>query len=137
MSSFSGNRKQLFSAERLHEAVWDEPYYYGANNTVTVHIRNLRRKAELDPIIQLSSKRSGAIDVIKKFSKNCKIRTQFGNFVILLAGHSAISFFRSYGENAMILFGHLNDNSAFTQLNDDSFWGTLYEEALKCIRIRR
>ena len=30
------NRKQLFSAERLYEAVWDEPYYYGANNTVTV-----------------------------------------------------------------------------------------------------
>lgn len=43
------NRKQLFSAERLYEAVWDEPYYYGANNTVTVHIRNLRRKVEMDP----------------------------------------------------------------------------------------
>lgn len=42
------NRKQLFSAERLYEAVWDEPYYYGANNTVTVHIRNLRRKVEMD-----------------------------------------------------------------------------------------
>jgi Response regulators consisting of a CheY-like receiver domain and a winged-helix DNA-binding domain len=43
------NRRQIFSAERLYEAVWDEPYYYGANNTVTVHIRNLRLKIEKDP----------------------------------------------------------------------------------------
>lgn len=43
------NRKQLFSAERLYETIWDEPYYYGANNTVMVHIRNLRRKVEIDP----------------------------------------------------------------------------------------
>lgn len=43
------NRRQTFSAQRLYEAVWDEPYYYGANNTVMVHIRNLRRKIEKDP----------------------------------------------------------------------------------------
>lgn len=43
------NRHQIFSAERLYEAVWNEPYYYGANNTVMVHIRNLRRKIEKDP----------------------------------------------------------------------------------------
>lgn len=43
------NRGQTFSAQRLYEAIWDEPYYYGANNTVTVHIRNLRRKIEKDP----------------------------------------------------------------------------------------
>lgn len=43
------NRRQIFSAERLYEAVWNEPYYYGANNTVTVHIRNLRLKVEKDP----------------------------------------------------------------------------------------
>lgn len=43
------NRRQIFSAIRLYEAVWDEPYYYGANNTVTVHIRNLRLKIEKDP----------------------------------------------------------------------------------------
>lgn len=42
------NRKQIFSAQHLYEAVWDEPYYYGANNTVMVHIRNLRRKIEKD-----------------------------------------------------------------------------------------
>ncbi len=42
------NRGQNFSAERLYETVWGEPYYYGANNTVMVHIRNLRRKIEKD-----------------------------------------------------------------------------------------
>lgn len=42
------NRRQIFSADRLYEAVWKEPYYYGANNTVMVHIRNLRRKIEKD-----------------------------------------------------------------------------------------
>lgn len=43
------NRGQIFSAERLYESVWNEPYYYGANNTVMVHIRNLRHKVEKDP----------------------------------------------------------------------------------------
>ncbi len=43
------NRRQIFSAQRIYEAVWGEPYYYGANNTVMVHIRNLRRKIEPDP----------------------------------------------------------------------------------------
>lgn len=43
------NRRQIFSAERLYEAIWNEPYYYGANNTLMVHIRNLRRKIEEDP----------------------------------------------------------------------------------------
>ncbi len=45
---FLKHRKQNFSAERLYEAIWEEPYYYGANNTVMVHIRNLRRKIEDD-----------------------------------------------------------------------------------------
>lgn len=40
---------QIFSAAHLYEAVWQEPYYYGANNTVMVHIRNLRRKLEQNP----------------------------------------------------------------------------------------
>ena len=45
---FLKNRRQIFSAERLYEAIWEEPYYYGANNTVMVHIRNLRKKIEDD-----------------------------------------------------------------------------------------
>ena len=40
---------QIFSAERLFEVVWNEPYYYGASNSIMVHIRNLRRKIEVDP----------------------------------------------------------------------------------------
>ena len=43
------NRRQIFSPQRLYEAVWEEPYYYGAGNTITVHIRNLRQKIEPDP----------------------------------------------------------------------------------------
>lgn len=43
------NRGQIFSAARLYGAIWDEPYYYGANNTVMVHMRNLRQKIEQDP----------------------------------------------------------------------------------------
>lgn len=39
----------VFSAQSLYENIWNEPYYYGANNTVMVHIRNLRRKLEEDP----------------------------------------------------------------------------------------
>lgn len=45
----ASNRRQIFSAQRLYEAVWDDPWYYGANNTVMVHIRNLRQKLEKDP----------------------------------------------------------------------------------------
>lgn len=40
---------QVFSAEHLYESIWEEPYYYGANNTVMVHMRNLRRKIEENP----------------------------------------------------------------------------------------
>ncbi|MDO4307514.1 MAG: response regulator transcription factor [Eubacteriales bacterium] len=43
------NRGRIFSAERLYESIWNEPYYYGANNTLMVHIRNLRKKIEEDP----------------------------------------------------------------------------------------
>ncbi len=43
------NRRAIFSAQQLYENIWEEPYYYGANNTIMVHIRNLRRKIEKDP----------------------------------------------------------------------------------------
>ncbi len=42
------NRRQTFSAQQIYERIWQEPYYYSANNTVMVHIRNLRKKLEDD-----------------------------------------------------------------------------------------
>lgn len=43
------HRKKIFSAQNLYESVWEEPYFYSCNNTVMVHIRNLRSKLENDP----------------------------------------------------------------------------------------
>ncbi|MCI8336310.1 MAG: response regulator transcription factor [Peptococcaceae bacterium] len=43
------NKKKVFSAADLYEQIWQEPYFYSANNTVMVHIRNLRKKIETDP----------------------------------------------------------------------------------------
>lgn len=45
----ASNRKRIFSAQNIYEAVWNEPYFYTANNTVMVHIRKLRTKIEKDP----------------------------------------------------------------------------------------
>lgn len=43
------HRKKIFSAQNLYESVWEEPYFYTCNNTIMVHIRNLRSKLEKDP----------------------------------------------------------------------------------------
>ncbi len=40
---------RVHSARSLYEEVWKEKYFYGANSTVMVHIKNLRRKIEPDP----------------------------------------------------------------------------------------
>lgn len=45
----SKNRKKIFSAQNLYESIWNEPYFYSCNNTIMVHIRNLRSKLEADP----------------------------------------------------------------------------------------
>jgi DNA-binding response OmpR family regulator len=41
--------KQVFSAENIYESIWHEVYFYQANNTIMVHIRNLRQKIERNP----------------------------------------------------------------------------------------
>ncbi len=41
--------KKIFSVQNIYESVWNEPYYYHSNNTVMVHIRNIRRKLGDDP----------------------------------------------------------------------------------------
>ncbi|MGM9947110.1 response regulator transcription factor [Floccifex sp.] len=45
---FVKHQGQIFSAQHLYQTIWQENYYYGANNTVMVHIRNLRKKIEDD-----------------------------------------------------------------------------------------
>ena len=42
-------RRKVFSAENIYESVWGQPYFYTCNNTVMVHIRNLRGKLGDDP----------------------------------------------------------------------------------------
>lgn len=41
--------KKVFTVQNIYESVWEEPYFYTFNNTVMVHIRNLRRKLGDDP----------------------------------------------------------------------------------------
>lgn len=43
------NPKRTFSNQDLYENVWKEPYLYTANNTIMVHIRNLRKKLNINP----------------------------------------------------------------------------------------
>lgn len=41
--------QKVFSIQNIYESVWNEPYFYTSNNTVMVHIRNIRRKLGDDP----------------------------------------------------------------------------------------
>lgn len=43
------NPKKIFSNQELYEAIWESEYMYSANNTIMVHIRNLRKKLKVDP----------------------------------------------------------------------------------------
>lgn len=42
------NAGRVYSIEQIYEAVWNEPAY-NPENTVTVHIRRIREKIEIDP----------------------------------------------------------------------------------------
>lgn len=46
---FAQHKNTVYSLAEIYENIWKEKYYYGANNTVMVHIRNLRKKIEDDP----------------------------------------------------------------------------------------
>ena len=46
---FMKQPKKTFSNQELYENVWDESYLYTANNTIMVHIRNLRKKLKINP----------------------------------------------------------------------------------------
>mgnify|MGYP000438200244 CR=1 FL=1 len=43
------NRKKTYTTQVFYVAVWNEPFLFSSNNTVMVHIRNLRKKLEDDP----------------------------------------------------------------------------------------
>lgn len=42
------NKGRIFSIEEIYERVWKEPFY-NAENTVSVHIRRIREKIEINP----------------------------------------------------------------------------------------
>ena len=43
-----GNMERVFTSSQIYEAVWDEPAFY-VSKTVSVHIRHIRKKIEIDP----------------------------------------------------------------------------------------
>ena len=45
----ASHQKTVFSVQSIYESIWKEPYFYTSNNTVMVHIRNIRRKLGDDP----------------------------------------------------------------------------------------
>nr|WP_238884322.1 response regulator transcription factor [Clostridium sp. YIM B02551] len=42
------NPGRIFSIQEIYERVWDEPFY-NSENTVTVHVRRIREKIEINP----------------------------------------------------------------------------------------
>ena len=45
---FMGHMDCVFTSSQIYEAVWDEPAYY-VSKTVSVHIRHIREKIEINP----------------------------------------------------------------------------------------
>lgn len=42
------NIGRVLSTEQIYENVWDEPFF-NSDNTVAVHVRNIREKIEINP----------------------------------------------------------------------------------------
>lgn len=45
----AANQGQVFSVSKIHECVWKEQTPFFSDNTVMVHIRNIREKIEVNP----------------------------------------------------------------------------------------
>ncbi|MEC0226267.1 response regulator transcription factor [Paenibacillus alba] len=43
------NKGRVFSIEEIYELVWNEPIFAASENTVAVHVRNIREKIEINP----------------------------------------------------------------------------------------
>lgn len=48
LTVLASNRGRVLSTEQIYEKVWDEPFF-NSDNTVAVHIRNIREKIEINP----------------------------------------------------------------------------------------
>lgn len=48
LTVLSLNLGRVLSTEQIYEKVWDEPFF-NSDNTVAVHIRNIREKIEINP----------------------------------------------------------------------------------------
>lgn len=48
LTILASNQGRVLSTEQIYEKVWDEPFI-NADNTVAVHIRNIREKIEINP----------------------------------------------------------------------------------------
>ncbi len=40
----ASNPERVFSIQNIYESIWNEPFFCSSNNTVMVHVRNIRRK---------------------------------------------------------------------------------------------
>lgn len=43
------NRKKIFSMENIYQSIWQDNYLGVSDNAIMVHIKNLRRKLEVNP----------------------------------------------------------------------------------------
>lgn len=48
LNVLASNQGRVLSTEQIYEKVWDEPFI-NSDNTVAVHIRNIREKIEINP----------------------------------------------------------------------------------------
>lgn len=48
LTVLASNMGRVLSTEQIYEKVWDEPFF-NSDNTVAVHIRNIREKIEINP----------------------------------------------------------------------------------------
>lgn len=43
------NRNEIFSTEEIYRIIWNEKFVESSSNTLVAHIKNLRKKIEIDP----------------------------------------------------------------------------------------
>ena len=119
------NRKQVISASQLFETIWHENYYYGANNTIMVHIRNLRKKIEEDPqnprIIKTVWGKGYYID-----KKNLNLSMKIV-LLLLSSAMLAVLCYAAFRENVTEFYDYID--SIEKPFNEDKFFKRFEQEA--------